>query len=92
MTRQTVVAGALLAVLCVPTVPGQAWAATPPVNAAIPTISGTAREGQTLIASSGSWGGALPIAYAYAWQRCDSSGAGCSAIAGADNLGHRSHC
>ena len=77
MTRQTVVAGALLAVLCVLTVPGQAWAATPPVNAAIPTISGTAREGQTLTASSGSCG-ALPIAYAYAWQRCDSSGAGCS--------------
>jgi fibronectin type 3 domain-containing protein len=89
MTRQTVVAGAFLTVLCVLALPGQAWAATPPVNAAIPTVSGTAREGQTLTASSGSWGGSLPIAYAYAWQRCDPSGARCSAIARADNPTYR---
>src|SRR3954468_23488129 len=58
--------------------------ATPPVSASVPTISGTAREGNTLTASSGSWGGALPISYHYAWQHCDDSGSGCSAIKGAD--------
>jgi hypothetical protein len=45
-------------------------------------ISGKAEEGQVLSASTGSWSGS-PTAYAYQWRRCDSSGAGCAAIAGA---------
>jgi hypothetical protein len=56
--------------------------AAPPVNASPPTISGTAREGQTLTSSSGSWGGATPISFVYAWQRCDASGANCATISG----------
>ena len=60
-----------------------ATAQAAPVNAAPPVVSGTAREGQTLTASSGSWGGTLPISYKYAWERCNSAGAGCSAISGA---------
>jgi hypothetical protein len=83
MTKVRAIAAAFSALICVLAVPGSAWAATPPVNAAIPTISGTAREGQTLSASSGSWGGSLPISYAYGWARCDSSGSGCAAIKGA---------
>ena len=62
---------ALVAVGTSATASPVASAAAPPVNAAAPTISGTAREGQTLTASSGSWGGAVPITYAYAWQTCD---------------------
>src|SRR5579883_938895 len=58
-------------------------AASPPASASPPVISGTARQGDTLTASSGSWGGTTPIAYAYQWQRCSSSGASCSAVAGA---------
>ena len=55
-------------------------AASPPANSSLPTISGTAREGQTLTASSGAWGGATPIGYAYQWQRCNSSGTNCGSI------------
>ena len=54
-----------------------------PVNAALPAVSGTARQGQTLTASSGSWGGTLPISYAYQWQRCNAGGSGCNSISGA---------
>ncbi|HEY2371790.1 MAG TPA: hypothetical protein VGH82_04510 [Gaiellaceae bacterium] len=89
MTRRTIATATVLTLLCVLAVAGPAWAATPPVNAAIPVISGTARDGQTLTASSGSWGGSLPIQYDYAWQRCDSAGAGCSAIKGAGNATYK---
>ena len=47
-----------------------------------PTVSGTARQGQTLTASSGSWSGTLPITYAYLWQLCNAGGTGCNAHLG----------
>jgi hypothetical protein len=60
-------------------------AASPPVNTSLPKISGTAREGHTLSATSGSWSGASPISYAYQWQRCNSAGSSCGTIGGATN-------
>jgi len=54
-----------------------------PANTSAPTISGTAQQGQTLTADPGSWSGTQPIAYAYQWRRCDTSGGGCADIAGA---------
>lgn len=54
----------------------------PPANTTPPTVSGTAQSGQTLSTSVGSWSGS-PTSYAYQWQQCDSSGAGCSSVAGA---------
>jgi hypothetical protein len=56
-----------------------------PSNQTPPAISGTAQEGTTLTASSGSWNGTTPIKYSYQWRRCDTSGAGCSNIGGADS-------
>lgn len=52
-------------------------AATKPSNTALPTVSGTAQDNQTLTAGPGSWSGTTPISYAYEWLRCDSNGNGC---------------
>ncbi len=54
-----------------------------PVNVSLPTISGTAEEGDVLVASRGEWAGTPPIVYTYQWQRCAASGEECISIAGA---------
>jgi hypothetical protein len=63
-----------------------------PANTALPVISGTAQDGQTLGASTGSWTGVTPFTYTYQWQRCNSMGASCVNISGATSstyvLGH----
>ena len=55
---------------------------TAPVNQSLPTISGSTVQGQTLVASNGSWSGS-PTSYGYQWSRCDSAGANCAAVSGA---------
>jgi hypothetical protein len=50
-----------------------------PVDTALPSISGEARAGETLLASDGSWENAT--SFAFQWTRC--AGALCSAIPGA---------
>ena len=49
----------------------------PPLATAAPSISGTARDSQTLSADPGVWQGSTPITYAYQWRRCDAAGANC---------------
>ena len=53
-----------------------------PSNAALPAISGTATQGQTLTVSNGSWSGS-PTGYGYQWRNCDSSGNNCTNVSGA---------
>jgi hypothetical protein len=55
----------------------------PPTSLSPPLVSGTARELETLSATTGSWSGS-PTGYAYEWHRCDEAGA-CGTIPGASN-------
>jgi hypothetical protein len=61
---------------------GSASAATQvaPANSTPPTISGTARVGQMLTSTNGTWSNG-PAAYAYQWLRCNPSGAACAPAA-----------
>ena len=54
-----------------------------PVNSVPPTVTGTPTEGQALVAADGTWAGAAPIAFTYAWSRCDATGGACTVITGA---------
>lgn len=50
-----------------------------PENTAIPVISGTAKAGNTLSTSNGSWKN-NPTSYEYQWRRCDTSGNNCHGV------------
>jgi SGNH domain (fused to AT3 domains) len=68
-------------------VQAQAAPPSPPADQAPPAISGPDTVGQLLSATTGTWSGSLPIAYAYQWERCDPH---CSAIAGATGASYTS--
>jgi hypothetical protein len=59
----------------------------PPANVAPPAISGTPREGETLVATTGAWSGS-PTAFAYQWERCAADGSGCTPLPGADETAY----
>jgi len=57
-------------------------ASAAPKNTERPAISGTARAGVTLTATTGGWSG-NPDTFAFQWQRCDADGSNCDTIVGA---------
>jgi hypothetical protein len=63
-----------------------AASASSPRNGSPPVISGTAKVGDTLSASTGTWAGTPPISYAFQWQRCTPT---CATIAGANGSSYR---
>jgi hypothetical protein len=67
-----------------PTTSGQTTAVLPaaPTSLSLPTITGQARQGQTLNDAHGTWTG-NPTSFGYQWLRCDSAANACSAIADA---------
>lgn len=55
-----------------------ASAPSAPTSSVAPTVTGSAREGQTLSVSTGTWSGTGSIAYTYQWKRCDTAGQSCT--------------
>ena len=62
--------------------PSEPVSVAAPVNTGAPSISGTVQQGKTLLATQGTWSNS-PDSFAYQWQQCDGSGAGCGPIFGA---------
>jgi hypothetical protein len=66
--------------------PAQAETVFTPVS--LPTISGTAVEGEVLKETHGAWS-SQPVSYVDQWQRCDSSGNKCESISNATGQTYR---
>jgi hypothetical protein len=56
-----------------------------PAGTALPVVTGFFHQGQTLSGSQGEWTSGVPLLFSFRWFRCDSSGAACVAIAGAQS-------
>jgi Ca2+-binding RTX toxin-like protein/Tol biopolymer transport system component len=63
--------------------PSEVVAPVPPSNESLPMIWGGAFDEALLTATEGTWTSSTTVTYAYQWQRCNTEGASCRAIAGA---------
>jgi hypothetical protein len=61
---------------------GRAASNVKPSPKTLPTITGTAEVGITLVATRGTWNG-KPTSFHFSWLRCDATGAACVPIGGA---------
>lgn len=52
----------------------------PPIAVSSPQVFGVALAGRVLHATQGTWNGALPLAYAFGWERCNGAGETCAPI------------
>lgn len=78
----------LLCMLAAGGVTAATASAAAPENTTAPSVSGSARVGETLSATNGAWSN-TPSSYAYQWQRCNLAGAGCADIlTGGDKQGY----
>jgi hypothetical protein len=59
-----------------------------PANKALPAITGTTTEGDTLTSTTGAWENA-PTSYKYQWQNCNAKGESCTTISGATAKTHK---
>ncbi len=76
----------ILVVVLVLAAPAAAAPSAGPVNGALPSVVGTARVGQQITGTNGTWTGSGTISYTYRWDRCDAAGNGCAQLAGATRL------
>jgi hypothetical protein len=78
-------AGAIACAVAAATLAGSGAAAAKqrPEPVREPTITGTAKEGETLFGHNGTWKNHVNK-FAFFWMRCDRSGGSCSNIAGAN--------
>ena len=63
-------------------VAGRIVTALTPTNTALPTMTGTATQGQILTGADGTWTN-TPTGFTRTWKKCDAAGANCVAITGA---------
>jgi hypothetical protein len=59
---------------------GTAYGQSSPTNTTLPSISGTAREGEVLTGTPGEWDGP-GVKISSSWRRCDQAGNACVAVA-----------
>src|SRR4051812_2782008 len=59
-----------------------------PANTSAPAVAGPPQTGKLLTATAGTWTGGKPVAFSYAWGRCDAAGAGCTPIANATKVSY----
>jgi Big-like domain-containing protein len=67
---------------------GPVLLAPPSIGATKPAIAGVPQQGITLSVTNGSWNN-TPTSFSYLWEDCDSSGANCTAIAGATSSSYK---
>ena len=60
-----------------------------PTNTALPSLSGSAVQGQSLTADPGSWSGSPAPTFAYQWRQCDAAGQNCADIASATTASYQ---
>lgn len=68
----------------------QATSSAAPKNTSLPAVTGTAKVGQQLTATAGSWSGS-PTSFVYQWQRCNVDAVICSDVVGATGTTYGVH-